>query len=105
AARCRRAAAAGPQRGALGQRAVAHVPLVVAVLPVCAAVGGPVSAATLTRTLRGWTAPASRWAARRRSGPPSTRQRARTDAAPCLPSLPPRELRRKAPAPLRSARA
>jgi len=32
--------------------------------PVCAAVGGPVSAASLKRTLRGWTAPALRWAAR-----------------------------------------
>jgi hypothetical protein len=37
--------------------------------PVCAAVGGPVRAAALTRTLHGWTAPASRWAARRCSGP------------------------------------
>jgi hypothetical protein len=51
------------------------------------------------------TAPAGRWAARRRSGPPSARQRARTDAAPCLPSPPPRGHTRKAPAPLRSARA
>jgi len=58
-------------------------------MPVCAAVGGPVSAASLTRTLRGWTAPALRWAARRCSGPPSARQRARTDAAPCLTSSPP----------------
>jgi hypothetical protein len=33
---------------------------------------------------RRWTAPANRWAARRRSGPPSARQRARTAAAPCL---------------------
>ena len=48
--------------------------------PVSAAARGPVSAATLTRTLRGWTAPADRWAARARSGPPSARQRARTDA-------------------------
>src|SRR5262249_11236849 len=38
-------------------------------MPVCAAVGGPVSAASLKRTLHGWTAPALRWAARRRSGP------------------------------------
>src|SRR5712691_9598331 len=66
--------------------------------PACAAASGPVSAATLTRTPRGWTAPADRWAARRRSGPPSARQRARTDAAPCLTSMPPRGLRRKAPA-------
>ena len=58
-------------------------------MPVCAAVGGPVSAASLTRTLRGWTAPALRWAARRCSGPPSARQRARTDAAPCRTSSPP----------------
>ena len=41
---------------------------------------------------RRWTAPANRWAARRRFGPPSARQRARTDAAPCLTSLPPRGL-------------
>ena len=45
------------------------------------------------------------WGARRRSGSPSARQRARTAAAPCLPSLPPGGSRRKAPAPLRSARA
>ena len=37
-----------------------------------------------------WTAPADCWAARGRSGPPSARQRARTDAAPCLPSPPPK---------------
>ena len=53
-------------------------------MAVCAAVGGPVSATSLTRTLRGWTAPALRWAARRCSGPPSARQRARPGAAPCL---------------------
>ena len=58
-------------------------------MPVCAAVGGPVSAASLKRTLRGWTAPALRWAARQCSGPPSARQRARTDAAPYLSSPPP----------------
>jgi hypothetical protein len=52
-----------------------------------------------------WTAPADCWATRRRSGPPSARQRARTDAAPCLTSSPPKGQRRKAPAPLRSARA
>src|SRR5262249_32480208 len=72
-------------------------------MPVCAAVGGPVSAATLTRTLRGWTAPVLRWAARRHSGPPSVRQRARTAAAPCLtiaaPTLPEGAHVRKAPAP------
>ncbi len=39
---------------------------------------------------RRWTAPASRWAARPHFGPPSARQRARMDAAPCLPSLPPK---------------
>jgi hypothetical protein len=39
---------------------------------------------------RRWTAPADCWAARRRSGPPEARQRARMDAAPCLSSLPPR---------------
>jgi hypothetical protein len=39
------------------------------------------------------------------SGPPSARQRARTAAAPCLTSSPPEGLTRKAPAPLRSARA
>jgi hypothetical protein len=33
-------------------------------------------------------APANRWAARPRSGPPSARQRARTATAPCLPSSP-----------------
>ena len=49
----------------------------------------------------GWTAPAGCWAARPRSGPPSARQRARTDAAPCLTSPPPKGLSRKAPAPLR----
>ena len=58
-------------------------------VPVCPAVGGPVSAGTLKRTLRGWTAPAWHWAARRCSGPPSARQRARTAAAPRLTSLPP----------------
>ena len=42
---------------------------------------------------------------RRRSGPPSARQRARTDAAPCLPDPPPAGAQREAPAPLRSARA
>ena len=57
--------------------------------PVCAAARGLVSAATLKGTLRGWTAPASRWAARPHSGPPSARQRARTAAAPCLTSPPP----------------
>jgi hypothetical protein len=39
---------------------------------------------------RHWTAPAHRWAARRRSGPPSARQRARTAAAPCLHRSAPR---------------
>ena len=57
--------------------------------PFCAAARGSVSAATLKRTLRGWTAPAHGWAARRRFGPPSARQRARTDAAPSLSSPPP----------------
>jgi hypothetical protein len=51
------------------------------------------------------TAPAHGWAARRRFGPPAARQHARSDAAPCLTSSPPRGLTRKAPAPLRSARA
>ena len=37
--------------------------------------------------------------------PPSARQRARTAAAPCLTSSPPKGAPRKAPAPLRSARA
>ena len=45
------------------------------------------------------------WAARRRSGPPLARQRAQMDVAPCLTSPPPRGHTRKAPAPLRSARA
>jgi len=58
-------------------------------MPVGAAVGGPVSAASLTRPLRGWTAPALRWAARQCAGPPSALQRARTDTAPCLTSSPP----------------
>jgi hypothetical protein len=52
-----------------------------------------------------WTAPASGCTDRRCSGPPSARQRARTDAAPCLLDPPPRGRIRKAPAPLRSARA
>jgi hypothetical protein len=51
------------------------------------------------------TAPASHWAARHCSGPPSARQRARTAAAPCLTSSPPEGLPRQAPAPRRSARA
>jgi len=51
------------------------------------------------------TAPAHGWAARRRSCPPSVRQRARTVAAPCHTSSPPEGLQRQAPAPLRSARA
>jgi hypothetical protein len=51
------------------------------------------------------TAPASHWAARHCSSPPSARQRARTDAAPCLTSSPPEGHQRKAPAPRRSARA
>src|SRR6266851_4610338 len=76
--------AANPLAGPAWLAAVARARLVEKVLPVCAAARGPVSAAAET---------------------PSARQRARTDAAPCLPSLPPRGLRRKAPAPLRSARA
>jgi hypothetical protein len=51
------------------------------------------------------TAPASHWAARHGSCPPSARQRARTDATPCLTSSPPEGLQRQAPAPRRSARA
>ena len=39
---------------------------------------------------RRWTAPAHGWAARPRSCPPSARQRARTDAAPCLTDPPPK---------------
>jgi hypothetical protein len=38
---------------------------------------------------RRWTAPAICWAARPRSCPPSARQRARTDTAPCLTNSPP----------------
>ena len=38
---------------------------------------------------RRWTAPANGWAARPRSCPPSARQRARTEAAPCLTNPPP----------------
>jgi hypothetical protein len=57
------------------------------------------------RRRRRRTAPASCWAARRCSGPPSARQRARTDATPCLTSPPPEGAQRSAPAPLRSARA
>ena len=38
---------------------------------------------------RHWTAPAHCWAARRHSCPPSARQRARTEAAPCLTNPPP----------------
>ena len=52
-----------------------------------------------------WTAPASRWAARHCSGPPGEGTRAQTDAAPVPPPPPPRGLTRKAPAPLRFARA
>ena len=59
--------------------------------PVCAAVRGPVSAAA-QKDAAPLDCPRLRWAARRCSGPPSARQRARTDAAPCLTSLPPRGL-------------
>jgi hypothetical protein len=41
------------------------------------------------------TAPASRWAARPRSGSPSARQRARTAAVPCLTPSPPRGLKKE----------
>jgi hypothetical protein len=44
---------------------------------------------------RRWTAPANGWAARPRSGPPSARQRARTDAAPCFTSSPPKGLKKE----------
>jgi hypothetical protein len=47
------------------------------------------------RPRRRWTAPTHGWAARRRSGPPSARQRARTDAAPCLTSMPPTGLKKE----------
>ena len=70
--------------------------------PVSAAARGPVSAAADTASPldcpRGWLG------CQAMSGPPSARQRARTAAAPCLTSRPP-GARRKAPAPLRSARA
>jgi len=39
---------------------------------------------------RRWAAPAASWAARPRSCPPWARQRARTDAAPCLTHPPPK---------------
>ena len=42
------------------------------------------------RPRRRRTAPADRWAVRRHSCPPSARQRAQTDAAPCFTSLPPK---------------
>jgi hypothetical protein len=80
---CRRGAASAASRPSLctsGQNCV----------PVYAAGSGPVSTATLKRTLRGWTVPAACWAARGCSGPLSARQGARTDAAPCRTSLPPR---------------
>ena len=44
---------------------------------------------------RHWTAPAHCWAARHHSCPPSARQRARTDTAPCLTSPPPRGLNKE----------
>jgi hypothetical protein len=44
---------------------------------------------------RRWTAPAHGWAARRRSCPPSARQRARTAATPCLTDLPPKGLNKE----------
>lgn len=47
----------------------------------------------------------TRRAARRSSYPPSARQRALTDAAPCRLDRPPEGPMRQAPAPLRSARA
>jgi hypothetical protein len=73
--------------------------------PVCAAVGRPVSAATLTRTLRGCTAPprtelSGDIPAPRRLGNALTRT-----LRLASPIHPPRGSRRKAPAPLRSARA
>ena len=46
------------------------------------------SAQRLIRRRR-WAAPAASWAARPRSCPPWARQRARTDAAPCLTHPPP----------------
>jgi hypothetical protein len=57
------------------------------------------------RPQRRWTTPAQGWATRRRSCPPSVRQRAPTAAAPCPTSSPPEGFTRKAPAPLRCARA
>ena len=57
------------------------------------------------RPQRRWTTPTHGWATRRRSCPPSVRQRAPTAAAPCLTSSSPEGLPRKAPAPLRCARA
>jgi len=42
------------------------------------------------RPQRRWTTPTHGWATRRRSCPPSVRQRAPTAAAPCLTSSPPR---------------
>jgi hypothetical protein len=74
--------------GARWPTAGAHARAVTSVLPVCAAARGPVCAAADRR--HGWTAPAHGWAARPRSYPPSARQRARTDAAPCLTD-PPRQ--------------
>lgn len=62
-------------------------------------------AALRARTRHRWTVLAGHRAARRSSGPPSARQRAPTDAAPCRPDPPPQGAQRSAPAPLRSARA
>jgi hypothetical protein len=61
-----------------------------AVAAVCLAAQPPADRSVQRlRRRRRWTSPADRWAARRCSGPPSARQRARTDAAPCLLDPPP----------------
>jgi len=93
-----------PPGGALGARRSGSRTSSRQGTPVCAAARGPVSAAAdaasppdCPRGLLSCQATAS--------GPPSARQRARTPAAPCLTTPPPKGHSRKAPAPLRSARA
>jgi hypothetical protein len=74
-------------------------------MPVGAAVGGPVRAASLTQTLLSWTAPALRWAARRRPAPHRLGNALEQPLRLAAPHRPPRGLQREAPALLRSARA
>jgi len=76
-----------------GQRAVARARAVAAV----GLSAQPPADRSVQRLIprRRWTAPAHGWAARPRSCPPSARQRARTEAAPCLTNLPPKGLNKE----------